>query len=145
MPTAYSEEKAKRIIEAKGKNGWIEAWECAEAYSKEGVKKIAVTDERKVFYRWFKNVRMGRVKGFQVFCHQGYIPLLGLESADTKTADALKRKWNQVLVLPKNDYHIISREGPLADPEESLSKIVGLFRKIETGKTEPPDKNDRTV
>jgi len=108
MPIASIEDKVRQIIDAKGKDGWIEAAECARMYSKDEIKQVTDIEEKRTFYRWFKKVMKGHVEGFQVFKLQGYNLMLGLESADLKRADALKRKWE--LWLPTREYEITGRK-----------------------------------
>ncbi len=101
MLDAEIKDKVRQIIEVSGQDGWIEATDCADKYSRDSIRKTTNIEEKRIFYRWLKKVMKGQVQGFQVFKCEGYRSLLGLGSADPKIADKIKKKWE--LYLPRRE------------------------------------------
>ena len=87
------EEQVKGIIERKGEAGWLRTQECAKEYADLAVGKPWVRETRESrktkFYRWYKKVKKGNVKGFRVVMLPGNISFIGLNDANPELIEAL--------------------------------------------------------
>jgi len=93
MLAANIEEQIKEIIEKKGKAGWLRTQKCANEYADLAANKPWIKETRESrktkFYRWYKKVKKGKVKSFQVVMLPGNISFIGLKEANPQMIEAL--------------------------------------------------------
>lgn len=77
------ETEVRKILEKKGKKGWMRTHNCAKEYANNNGSR-----ETK-FYRFTKKVEKGKVPGFQVLLFPKNISFIGLDSADPQIIESL--------------------------------------------------------
>jgi hypothetical protein len=77
------ETEVRKILEKKGKKGWMRTHDCAKEYANNNGSR-----ETK-FYRFTKKVEKGKAPGFQVLLFPKNISFIGLDSADPKIIESL--------------------------------------------------------
>lgn len=77
------ETEVRKILEKKGKKGWMRTHDCAKEYANNNGSR-----ETK-FYRFTRKVEKGKVPGFQILLFPKNISFIGLDSADPQIIESL--------------------------------------------------------
>lgn len=93
--TKSIEGEVKKIIEEKGKGGWIRVQECVKEYAKKPPQKEGEAEidgsKRIKFYRWRTKVEEKEVKGFQYLPLGKNISYIGLDSANPQAISSKEK------------------------------------------------------
>jgi hypothetical protein len=84
MLLSNNESEIKKIIEDKGKDGWLRTEHCAKEFAKDPKTKKYNHSRRTKFYRICRRIKDQKVEGLKVLLLAGNISYIGLSSADPK-------------------------------------------------------------